>query len=165
MSWRSASEGLSALCTDTPLTSATASLGLEMSLCGYGKKGQRPPLLSPQAEKMFMVARGLVREAREDVEAHQAKLKEVRDRLDRISREDNRYLELATQEHRMLQVGTSGGSPSSPGQVMEGCGGNLDWSGGQRPDEEANQKPHLEGLGPRLPEPIHPPPSRVLEPA
>ncbi|XP_016005323.2 mitochondrial potassium channel isoform X2 [Rousettus aegyptiacus] len=56
-----------------------------------------------EAEKMFMVARGLVREAREDVEAHQAKLKEVRDRLDRISREDNRYLELATQEHRMLQ--------------------------------------------------------------
>ncbi|XP_039693600.1 mitochondrial potassium channel isoform X3 [Pteropus medius] len=50
-----------------------------------------------------MVARGLVREAREDVEAQQAKLKEVRDRLDRISREDNRYLELATQEHRMLQ--------------------------------------------------------------
>lgn len=67
-----------------------------------------------------MVARGLVREAREDVEAQQAKLKEVRDRLDRISREDNRYLELATQEHRMLQVGTSGGSPSSPGQVTEG---------------------------------------------
>ncbi|ELK15058.1 coiled-coil domain-containing protein 51 isoform X2 [Pteropus alecto] len=56
-----------------------------------------------EAEKVFMVARGLVREAREDVEAQQAKLKEVRDRLDRISREDNQYLELATQEHRMLQ--------------------------------------------------------------
>nr|XP_025740583.1 coiled-coil domain-containing protein 51 isoform X3 [Callorhinus ursinus] len=55
------------------------------------------------AEKVFMVARGLVREAREDLEVHQAKLKEVRDRLDRVSREDNQYLELATLEHRMLQ--------------------------------------------------------------
>ncbi|KAF6098837.1 coiled-coil domain containing 51 [Phyllostomus discolor] len=50
-----------------------------------------------------MVARGLVREARGDLEAQQAKLKEVRDRLDRTSREDNQYLELATLEHRMLQ--------------------------------------------------------------
>lgn len=56
-----------------------------------------------EAEKVFMVARGLVREAREDLEAQQAKLKEVRDRLDRISRDDNQYLELATLEHRLLQ--------------------------------------------------------------
>lgn len=56
-----------------------------------------------EAEKVFMVARGLVREAREDLEAQQAKLKEVRDRLDRVSREDSQYLELATLEHRMLQ--------------------------------------------------------------
>ncbi|KAF6098838.1 coiled-coil domain containing 51 [Phyllostomus discolor] len=56
-----------------------------------------------EAEKAFMVARGLVREARGDLEAQQAKLKEVRDRLDRTSREDNQYLELATLEHRMLQ--------------------------------------------------------------
>ncbi|XP_007088525.2 mitochondrial potassium channel isoform X1 [Panthera onca] len=56
-----------------------------------------------EAEKVFMVARGLVREAREDLEVHQAKLKEVRDRLDRISREDIQYLELATLEHRLLQ--------------------------------------------------------------
>ncbi|XP_045055837.1 mitochondrial potassium channel isoform X3 [Desmodus rotundus] len=56
-----------------------------------------------EAEKAFMVARGLVREAREDLEVQQAKLKEVRDRLDRTSREDNQYLELATLEHRMLQ--------------------------------------------------------------
>lgn len=63
-------------------------------------------MFSLQAEKVFMVARGLVREAREDLEGQQAKLKEVRDRLDRISRDDNQYLELATQEHRMLQVGS-----------------------------------------------------------
>lgn len=56
-----------------------------------------------EAEKVFMVARGLVREAREALEVQQAKLKEVRDRLDRISRDDNQYLELATLEHRMLQ--------------------------------------------------------------
>ena len=63
-------------------------------------------MFSLQAEKVFMVARGLVREAREDLEGQQAKLKEVRDRLDRISRDDNQYLELATLEHRMLQVGS-----------------------------------------------------------
>lgn len=56
-----------------------------------------------EAEKVFMVARGLVREARENLEAQQTRLKEVRDRLDRVSREDNQYLELATLEHRMLQ--------------------------------------------------------------
>ncbi|XP_062056763.1 mitochondrial potassium channel isoform X3 [Lepus europaeus] len=56
-----------------------------------------------EAEKVFMVARGLVREAREELEVQQAKLKEVRDRLDRVSREDSQYLELATLEHRMLQ--------------------------------------------------------------
>ncbi|CAK6435937.1 unnamed protein product [Pipistrellus nathusii] len=56
-----------------------------------------------EAEKVFMVARGLVREAHEQLEVQQAKLKAVRDRLDRISKEDSQYLELATLEHRMLQ--------------------------------------------------------------
>uniref|UniRef100_A0A8C6Z1N8 Coiled-coil domain containing 51 n=1 Tax=Nothoprocta perdicaria TaxID=30464 RepID=A0A8C6Z1N8_NOTPE len=56
-----------------------------------------------QAENVFMVARGIVREARENVEAQQIKLKEVRDRLDRVSRDDTQYLELATLEHRLLQ--------------------------------------------------------------
>lgn len=69
-----------------------------------------------------MVARGLVREAREDLEAQQTKLKEVRDRLDRVSREDNQYLELATLEHRMLQVGLSGNSPLLPAQAPSMAG-------------------------------------------
>ncbi|NWQ79493.1 CCD51 protein, partial [Columbina picui] len=56
-----------------------------------------------EAENVFMVARGIVREARENVEAQQMKLKEVRDRLDRVSRDDSQYLELATLEHRLLQ--------------------------------------------------------------
>ncbi|XP_007655594.1 mitochondrial potassium channel [Ornithorhynchus anatinus] len=56
-----------------------------------------------EAEKVFMVARGIVREARENLEAQQMKLKEIRDRLDRVSREDIQYLELATLEHRLLQ--------------------------------------------------------------
>ncbi|NXI48878.1 CCD51 protein, partial [Chloroceryle aenea] len=56
-----------------------------------------------EAENVFMVARGIVREARENVEAQQIKLKEIRDRLDRISRDDTQYLELATLEHRLLQ--------------------------------------------------------------
>ncbi|XP_053576852.1 mitochondrial potassium channel isoform X2 [Bombina bombina] len=56
-----------------------------------------------EAEKDFMVARGIVREARDSLEAQQLKLKEVRDRLDRVSREDVQYLELATMEHKLLQ--------------------------------------------------------------
>ncbi|XP_069499320.1 mitochondrial potassium channel [Ambystoma mexicanum] len=56
-----------------------------------------------EAEKAFMVARAVVRDVREEVEFQQVKLKEVRDRLDRVSREDVHYLELATQEHRLLQ--------------------------------------------------------------
>ncbi|NXG74514.1 CCD51 protein, partial [Baryphthengus martii] len=56
-----------------------------------------------EAENVFMIARGIVREARENVEAQQTKLKEIRDRLDRISRDDTQYLELATLEHRLLQ--------------------------------------------------------------
>ncbi|KAG8557145.1 hypothetical protein GDO81_018349 [Engystomops pustulosus] len=56
-----------------------------------------------EAEKDFMVARGIVREARENVETQQVKLKEVRDRLDRVSRDDIQYLELATMEHKLLQ--------------------------------------------------------------
>lgn len=51
-----------------------------------------------------MVARGVVREARETLEAQQLKLKEIRDRLDRVSRDDAQYLELATLEHKLLQV-------------------------------------------------------------
>uniref|UniRef100_A0A670IPL7 Coiled-coil domain containing 51 n=1 Tax=Podarcis muralis TaxID=64176 RepID=A0A670IPL7_PODMU len=56
-----------------------------------------------EAEKRFMVARGIVRESRETWEAQQLKLKEIRDRLDRVSRDDIQYLELATLEHKLLQ--------------------------------------------------------------
>lgn len=97
---------------------------------GVEGRGRQPPLFSLQAEKVFMVARGLVREAREDLEVHQAKLKEVRDRLDRISREDIQYLELATLEHRLLQVGTQKAAlPHWIGtlawHIIKGQGGNL----------------------------------------
>lgn len=51
-----------------------------------------------------MVARGIVREAHTSLEALQGRLKEVRDRLDRVSREEAHYLELATMEHKLLQV-------------------------------------------------------------
>ncbi|XP_041639310.1 mitochondrial potassium channel [Cheilinus undulatus] len=56
-----------------------------------------------EAEAEFMVARGMVREAHTSLDALLVKLKEVRDRLDRVSREDAHYLELATQEHKLLQ--------------------------------------------------------------
>ncbi|KAG1946318.1 mitochondrial potassium channel [Pimephales promelas] len=56
-----------------------------------------------EAEKAFMIARGIVREAHTSLEALQVRLKEVRDRLDRVSREEAHYLELATLEHKLLQ--------------------------------------------------------------
>lgn len=56
-----------------------------------------------QAESDFMVSRSLVREAHVSVEALQVRLKEVRERLDRVSREEPHYLELATIEHKLLQ--------------------------------------------------------------
>ncbi|XP_029358450.1 mitochondrial potassium channel isoform X2 [Echeneis naucrates] len=56
-----------------------------------------------EAEGAFMVARGIVREAHVSLEALQGRLKEVRDRLDRVSREETHYLELATLEHKLLQ--------------------------------------------------------------
>ncbi|XP_031704853.1 mitochondrial potassium channel [Anarrhichthys ocellatus] len=56
-----------------------------------------------EAEAAFMVARGMVREAHGSLEVLQVRLKEVRDRLDRVSREEAHYLELATQEHKLLQ--------------------------------------------------------------
>ncbi|XP_019952254.2 mitochondrial potassium channel [Paralichthys olivaceus] len=56
-----------------------------------------------EAEAAFMVARGMVREAHASLEALQSRLKEVRDRLDRVSREESHYLELATLEHKLLQ--------------------------------------------------------------
>ncbi|KAG7226652.1 hypothetical protein INR49_001822 [Caranx melampygus] len=56
-----------------------------------------------EAEAAFMVARGIVREAHASLEALQGRLKEVRDRLDRVSREETHYLELATLEHKLLQ--------------------------------------------------------------
>ncbi|XP_051549833.1 mitochondrial potassium channel-like [Myxocyprinus asiaticus] len=56
-----------------------------------------------EAEKAFMIARGIVREAHGSLEVLQVRLKEVRDRLDRVSREEAHYLELATLEHKLLQ--------------------------------------------------------------
>ncbi|XP_028854456.1 mitochondrial potassium channel isoform X2 [Denticeps clupeoides] len=56
-----------------------------------------------EAEKDFMVVRGMVRETHGRLEALQGRLKEVRDRLDRVSREEAHYLELATLEHKLLQ--------------------------------------------------------------
>ncbi|XP_020777747.1 mitochondrial potassium channel [Boleophthalmus pectinirostris] len=56
-----------------------------------------------QAEADFMVSRSVVREAHVNVEALQLRLKEVRERLERVSREEPHYLELATIEHKLLQ--------------------------------------------------------------
>lgn len=56
-----------------------------------------------QAEAAFMASRGLVREAHASLEAVQVRLKEARARLERVSREEAAYLELATLEHQLLR--------------------------------------------------------------
>nr|XP_061814219.1 mitochondrial potassium channel-like [Nerophis lumbriciformis] len=56
-----------------------------------------------EAEAEFLVARGVVREAHVGLEAARNRVKEVRTRLDRVSREEAHYLELATLEHKLLQ--------------------------------------------------------------
>ncbi|XP_072296079.1 mitochondrial potassium channel [Eucyclogobius newberryi] len=56
-----------------------------------------------QAEADFMVSRSGVREAHVNLEALQLRLREVRERLERVSREEPHYLELATIEHKLLQ--------------------------------------------------------------
>ncbi|KAH0630345.1 hypothetical protein JD844_013286 [Phrynosoma platyrhinos] len=77
---------------------------LKRRFCGNGRRARNDHRDGKgRAEKRFMVARGIVREARETWEAQQLKLKEIRDRLDRVSRDDSQYLELATLEHKLLQ--------------------------------------------------------------
>ncbi|XP_068197260.1 mitochondrial potassium channel [Antennarius striatus] len=56
-----------------------------------------------EAETAFMVARGTVQEAHTSLEAQQVRVKEVRNRLDRVSREEARYMEMVTLEHKLLQ--------------------------------------------------------------
>lgn len=67
-----------------------------------------------QAEADFMVSRSAVREAHLNVEALLLRLKEVRERLDRVSREEPHYLDLATKEHKLLQVRTRTGLDQGP---------------------------------------------------
>lgn len=67
-------------------------------------RGEPEGVCSLQAEAAFMVARAMVREAHAALEALQVRLKEIRDRLDRVSRDEAHYLELATLEHKLLQV-------------------------------------------------------------
>ncbi|XP_077459271.1 mitochondrial potassium channel [Stigmatopora argus] len=56
-----------------------------------------------EAEAEFLVSRGVVREAHAGLEATAKRVKEARARLDRVSREEAHYLELATLEHKLLQ--------------------------------------------------------------
>lgn len=55
-----------------------------------------------KAENEFMITRGQVQSARSSLSSVQDKLKEMRRKLDRIPRDDERYLALATEEHRIL---------------------------------------------------------------
>uniref|UniRef100_A0A8C1Y7Y3 DNA replication licensing factor MCM2 n=1 Tax=Cyprinus carpio TaxID=7962 RepID=A0A8C1Y7Y3_CYPCA len=115
-----------------------------------------------QAEKAFMVARGIVREAHASLEALQVRLKEVRDRLDRVSREEAHYLELATLEHKLLQdssesfhMATSPSRGSRRGDLTSSPGRDLppfeDESegllGDSIPDEEDGDGEELIGDG------------------
>ena len=54
------------------------------------------------AEEKFMKSRRLVQETRTELLRLQNQLRELRSKLDRIPREDERYLQLATEEHKVL---------------------------------------------------------------
>uniref|UniRef100_UPI00358E8151 mitochondrial potassium channel n=1 Tax=Myxine glutinosa TaxID=7769 RepID=UPI00358E8151 len=56
-----------------------------------------------KAEELFLSTRQAVRDSREQVDAQMARVREARERLERVPREDTRFLELATQEHHLLQ--------------------------------------------------------------
>lgn len=55
-----------------------------------------------EAEDLFMNLRKFVQEAEKELEGVRTKLNDVRKRLDRVSRDDERYLSLATEEHTIL---------------------------------------------------------------
>lgn len=55
-----------------------------------------------EAEDEFMKSRRSVQETRTELSQLQSQLRELRSKLDRIPREDERYLQLATEEHKVL---------------------------------------------------------------
>ncbi|XP_070558706.1 mitochondrial potassium channel-like [Ptychodera flava] len=57
-----------------------------------------------EAKKTFDDIRKMVRTSAEELENLQTELRTLRGKIERIPREDRRYLELATEEHRLLQM-------------------------------------------------------------
>ncbi|XP_033105580.1 mitochondrial potassium channel-like [Anneissia japonica] len=57
-----------------------------------------------EAENNYIQARNHVKKANIEVNEIQAKLKTIRRKLDRTPRDDPRFLEIATEEHQLLQV-------------------------------------------------------------
>ena len=55
-----------------------------------------------KAENEFMSTRGKVQSAKSNLNSAQEKLRDIRCKLDRIPRDDERYLALATEEHKVL---------------------------------------------------------------
>lgn len=55
-----------------------------------------------KAENDFMKTRGQVQETKRELDSVQESLREIRQKLDRVSRDDERYLTLATEEHKIL---------------------------------------------------------------
>ncbi|KAI8511082.1 Coiled-coil domain-containing protein 51 [Branchiostoma belcheri] len=56
-----------------------------------------------QAEENFMAARKQVKQVKEAVESLQQDMNTCRDKMDRVQRGEPRYLELATEEHNLIQ--------------------------------------------------------------
>eukprot|EP00058_Branchiostoma_floridae_P008875 XP_002594363.1 hypothetical protein BRAFLDRAFT_119978 [Branchiostoma floridae] len=56
-----------------------------------------------QAEENFMNSRKQVKQVKEDVESLQQDMNTCRDKMDRVNRGEPRYLELATEEHNLIQ--------------------------------------------------------------
>ncbi|XP_071960425.1 mitochondrial potassium channel-like [Antedon mediterranea] len=57
-----------------------------------------------EAENYYIEARSHVKNANIEVNEIQAKLKDIRRKLDRTPRDDPRFLEIATEEHQLLQI-------------------------------------------------------------
>lgn len=55
-----------------------------------------------KAENDFMKTRGQVQETKRALDSVQESLRDIRQKLDRVSRDDERYLALATEEHKIL---------------------------------------------------------------
>uniref|UniRef100_A0A8C4WTG6 Coiled-coil domain-containing protein 51 n=1 Tax=Eptatretus burgeri TaxID=7764 RepID=A0A8C4WTG6_EPTBU len=66
------------------------------------RPSQHHLVLIQQLSELFLSTRQTVRDSREQVDAQTGLVREARERLEHVPREDTRFLELTTQEHHLL---------------------------------------------------------------